>query len=266
MKRESIQHASPTLLSTDMSGSVLRHHPLVAMQAFSYTAYGSEKSPSPATSLLGFNGELRTPIGGYLLGNGYRTYNPALMRFNSPDSLSPFEAGGLNPYSYCSGDPINNIDPSGHMQRASKQTQLSPRQQIGSILSRQVELKTKINSITAEISINKKAEEKLNPKLENIQASLKKDRGLKNSRSGLHSSERAKAEERKDKILGEMVGLEKARTALQNKVTEYQDSFRKLNTELDVIEDTIGTTAFNAIYDDIMQPADSNSSTRSNTN
>lgn len=205
-------------------------------------------------------------MGGYLLGNGYRTYNPALMRFNSPDSLSPFEAGGLNPYSYCSGDPINNIDPSGHMQRASKQTQLSPRQQIGSILSRQLEIKAKIQSTTSEISMNKRAEEKLSPKLENIQVSLKKDYGLHNRRSGLHPSDRAKAEERKDKILGKMIDLEKARTALQNKVTEYQNSFRKLNTELDLIEQNIGTTAFNAIYDDIMQPVDSNSNTRSNTN
>ncbi|EGH35731.1 hypothetical protein PSYJA_44541, partial [Pseudomonas syringae pv. japonica str. M301072] len=36
--------------------------------------------------------------GHYLLGNGYRAFNPVLMRFNSPDSLSPFGEGGVNAY------------------------------------------------------------------------------------------------------------------------------------------------------------------------
>ncbi|RMV11327.1 hypothetical protein ALP17_02676, partial [Pseudomonas savastanoi] len=48
------------------------------------------------------------------MGNGYRAYNPVLMRFNSPDSLSPFGKGGMNAYAYCAGDPVNRSDPTGH--------------------------------------------------------------------------------------------------------------------------------------------------------
>ncbi|WP_371850672.1 RHS repeat-associated core domain-containing protein [Pseudomonas sp. Irchel s3b6] len=65
--------------------------------------------------LLGFNGERPDPVTGhYLLGNGYRAFNPVLMRFNSPDSWSPFGEGGLNAYTYCVGDPVNGRDPNGH--------------------------------------------------------------------------------------------------------------------------------------------------------
>ncbi|NLA01594.1 hypothetical protein GTA07_14335 [Rhodococcus hoagii] len=39
---------------------------------------------------------------------------PTLMRFSAPDSLSPFNEGGLNAYAYCGCDPINHEDPSGH--------------------------------------------------------------------------------------------------------------------------------------------------------
>nr|WP_269137593.1 RHS repeat-associated core domain-containing protein [Pseudomonas sp. PGPR40] len=64
---------------------------------------------------MGFNGQLREArIGWYLLGNGYRAFNSTLMRFHSPDSWSPFGRGGLNPYMYCVGDPVNRSDPTGH--------------------------------------------------------------------------------------------------------------------------------------------------------
>lgn len=66
--------------------------------------------------LPGFNGELPDLLTGhYLLGNGYRAYNPVLMRFNSPDSLSPFGEGGINAYGYCRGNPVGQMDPTGHL-------------------------------------------------------------------------------------------------------------------------------------------------------
>jgi RHS repeat-associated protein len=55
---------------------------------------------------------MREPdTGWYLLGE--RPYNPTLRRFLAPDRASPFDRGGINRYAYCSGDPVNRIDPSG---------------------------------------------------------------------------------------------------------------------------------------------------------
>ncbi|GAD93715.1 conserved hypothetical protein [Paecilomyces variotii No. 5] len=77
-----------------------------------YAPYGY----STGKSSIGFNGHWKDPVTGwYHLGNGYRIYNPVLMRFHTPDSWSPFTSGEINPYAYCLGDPINNTDPSGHM-------------------------------------------------------------------------------------------------------------------------------------------------------
>lgn len=78
----------------------------------SYTSYGYCVNVSSA--LLGFCGyPLDLPTLCYLLGKGYRLYNPGLMRFVSADNASPFEEGGINPYCYCGGDPVNRFDSSG---------------------------------------------------------------------------------------------------------------------------------------------------------
>ncbi|WP_419735447.1 RHS repeat-associated core domain-containing protein [Pseudomonas sp. COR18] len=103
------------LLATDQSGSVLQALDGVQHQVMAYTPYGHRTPTSGLLSLLGFNGEQPDPVTGhYLLGNGYRAFNPVLMRFNSPDSLSPFDKGGINAYAYCGLNPVGNIDPTGH--------------------------------------------------------------------------------------------------------------------------------------------------------
>jgi RHS repeat-associated protein len=81
-----------------------------------YTAYGHHPAESGLSRLIGFNGECPDPTTGhYPLGQGTRTFNPVLMRFNSPDELSPFGKGGINAYAYCEGDPINFSDPTGNV-------------------------------------------------------------------------------------------------------------------------------------------------------
>jgi RHS repeat-associated protein len=104
------------LLATDQQRSVL--HTLNASpqsKPIAYSPYGHRHPENGLLSLLGFNGERPDPVTGhYLLGNGYRAYNPVLMRFNSPDNMTPFGKGGFNSYGYCFSDPINRTDPNGH--------------------------------------------------------------------------------------------------------------------------------------------------------
>jgi RHS repeat-associated protein len=103
------------LLAVDLKNSVLAEIDANNPNQIAYSPYGQQSSQREVMTRLGFNGEMReaTPEW-YLLGNGYRTYNPRLMRFHSPDSLSPFGEGGLNPYMYCGGEPVMNSDPTGH--------------------------------------------------------------------------------------------------------------------------------------------------------
>lgn len=110
-------HTGTTLIATDQNNSSLWSHNTLdsEVELHSWSPYGIG-AKTTTNSILGFNGERIDPVSGtYHLGNGYRAYNPVLMRFDCPDSLSPFGAGGINPYAYCAGDPINRIDPSGHL-------------------------------------------------------------------------------------------------------------------------------------------------------
>lgn len=101
-----------TLLASDLTGSVLRGQTKTGAFQSAYSPYGLRDKH--VASLLAFNGQpIDQLTGHYPLGNGHRTYNPVLRRFNSADGLSPFGAGGLNTCAYCLGDPVNLHDPSG---------------------------------------------------------------------------------------------------------------------------------------------------------
>lgn len=113
--RASHPFPSTRLLACDRADTVMRRLDAQGSRTFNYTCFGS---PSPGTDNapgFAFNGQYREPDSAYLLGHGYRSYRPALQRFTSPDSLSPFAKGGLNAYAYCRNEPINRRDPSGHV-------------------------------------------------------------------------------------------------------------------------------------------------------
>lgn len=96
------------LLAIDRQRSVLDDSRSAAR---AYTAYGAA---TQGGAMSAFCGERQDALTGcYHLGNGHRQFNPVIMRFHSPDALSPFAEGGLNAYAYCAGDPVNRADPSG---------------------------------------------------------------------------------------------------------------------------------------------------------
>lgn len=69
-------------------------------------------NPSYAGQVAFKGGYCEAALSAYALGNGYRCYLPTLQRFAIADSFAPFQV--LNSYSFCNGDPVNRLDPSGH--------------------------------------------------------------------------------------------------------------------------------------------------------
>ncbi|MEJ5060073.1 MULTISPECIES: RHS repeat-associated core domain-containing protein [unclassified Pseudomonas] len=114
-RHHSGKNAGVRLSGTDQQQTVLGEITGSGHSEIAYSPYGYCQGQEEPFNPAGFNGEPFDSLTGlYLLGNGYRAYSPALMRFHSPDSMSPFGRGGLNPYAYCLGDPINRVDPTGH--------------------------------------------------------------------------------------------------------------------------------------------------------
>ncbi|WP_248916948.1 RHS repeat-associated core domain-containing protein [Pseudomonas moorei] len=64
---------------------------------------------------IGFKGYfIDWATGCYVLGDGFRFYDPIMRQFWSTDSISPFGTAGPNRYHYCGMDPINRTDHSGN--------------------------------------------------------------------------------------------------------------------------------------------------------
>jgi len=98
------------LIGSDRLATPIEMHGL-CVRRFAWDAYGVGQ---PQGVSAGFIGTLYEHTGAlYQFGNGCRPYVPALRRFGSPDSLSPFGGGGINAYAYCLAEPINFSDSNG---------------------------------------------------------------------------------------------------------------------------------------------------------
>lgn len=101
-------------LITDSYGSVIGVYDQNRLLRLNYCPLGPV-ALSAIWTTLSFHNQLREKLThSYLLGNGYRGYNPMWGRFDRPDQWSPFGAGGINTYAYGTADPINRVDPNGH--------------------------------------------------------------------------------------------------------------------------------------------------------
>lgn len=103
-----------TILAGDHAQSVIVTQSGLGIKELQYSPYG-HRGKSGATPRTGFTGQYcEFDFGWYFLGNGYRVYNPVIMRFHSPDvGCSPFGRAGINSYAYVTGNPIGLHDRSG---------------------------------------------------------------------------------------------------------------------------------------------------------
>lgn len=249
-EKQSVGAVPCSLLATDIQNSVLLATDAVSDEPHAYSAYGYTDTIPSAKSTLDFNGERAVLTSLYPLGRGYRTFSPRLMRFLSPDSISPFGEGGINCYAYCSSDPINFTDPSGHM-KSSVTASLRPRQ---AEITKLIKDSQQLNKSHQQSTTRKTA---LDKKLKNSNESY----DLVDITYGIgsldSSGRKAKinprtlkeAEAKKAKIINEIVSF-KDNIAEEIKIqTRLKKSLDGINSQLDKYEAELGTSRFNAAFE-----------------
>ncbi|PYB82453.1 MULTISPECIES: RHS repeat-associated core domain-containing protein [Pseudomonas] len=233
MQPKHLSSSATSLLATDMQGSILRAHTKQAPLSLAYATYGFDPRAISDSPQLRFNAKLRTVAGFYLLGS-YRAYNPILMRFHSPDNLSPFEGGSINAYAYCSNDPVNFSDPSGHMKkRTSIQDQLRP------IVTAQIFHQESKTNKTNQLSALKKNQPKAEARLQTILTELKADDKVY-GKEKMHRNSRYGLETEKTSLLSDLVKIDK----LPSEIASHEAALLMLDKKNDAIEVQIGKARF----------------------
>ena len=112
-------HTTPYGTVQDYFGNVLASisNNVVTWSGARYSSYGPVPGYQPPTisdgvpfgQILGWHGMRIDPDGNYHI--GARRYDPLTGRFQSADPLG--HASSMDLYSYCGGDPVNRMDPTG---------------------------------------------------------------------------------------------------------------------------------------------------------
>ncbi|OUM30501.1 hypothetical protein B8W72_17135 [Pseudomonas putida] len=231
-------------LGTDSSGSILTATGSDSNETHNYSPYGNSSTVPSAKSMLGYNGERAEERPLYILGSGYRAFSTGLMRFLSPDNLSPFGKGGINPYAYCAGDPINYTDPTGHMPLARRPIN---KQYVQSLFKEKSIKQTKLQQHHQGIKdLTRQAETYRDKIVKNTDrwlanhATLKKDSKLM-GRERMHPKDTAELRRQQDNIIAENVRLknELGKILLQKDNTEKSKVVSRLEGELMFINDEL---------------------------
>ncbi|MDC4206785.1 MAG: RHS repeat-associated core domain-containing protein [Candidatus Manganitrophus sp.] len=106
--------------STTLVTNFLENNPETALKELAYFPYGSLRVNLPPDTEIAYkynDKELDEEIGLYYYGARY--YDPALMRFISPDTVDPDRnyPQTLNRYSYVRNNPLKFVDPTGKAER-----------------------------------------------------------------------------------------------------------------------------------------------------
>lgn len=115
-----IQSDGKYTYTTDIQGSIVNLVDSSANSVVSYTysdfGVTAEKHGSDVYNELRYTGGVYDEKTGLYYLNA-RFYNPEIGRFLNPDSYrgEPVDPQSLHLYAYCANDPINHVDPTGHV-------------------------------------------------------------------------------------------------------------------------------------------------------
>ncbi|MGW7678687.1 RHS repeat-associated core domain-containing protein [Shewanella sp. S23-S33] len=115
----------PGSITSESRRAFLKNSISLALAGFTYSALPSIALANSLNSSVNTSNLLKSNLiayKGYIYDStvmayrlGKRHYNPFKKSFNTPDSLSPFGLAGQNRYQYADGNPVNRVDPGGHM-------------------------------------------------------------------------------------------------------------------------------------------------------
>jgi len=194
--------------------------------------------------MLGFNGERAELKGLYMLGNGYRLFSSLLMRFLSPDSISPFGEGGINCYAYCYNDPVNSTDPSGHMPA-------SPKQLLKTNILRRKELETQKTNVVKQQQKHRANSSQYTQLETEVDRSYGIGQKVDGVKVKVSDRTRAEAEAKKKQLHQQAVSEMKEALALRKQEESIVAEYNLLADEADELQLIMGAATYQQVVSEV---------------